>query len=90
MQNLAMALATLIVKLVFAGATLNTVTGGGDVGAVHFSVIVSSTPATLNTSGVVSAVDRALELINNDPAILPRHSLRYSQLDTQVCSELSQ
>ena len=84
MRSYVVALATLIANLLFSGATLSTVTGGD--GVVYFHVIVSSSPATLNTSGVVSAVDRALELINNDPTILPRHHLRQSLLDTQVCS----
>ena len=81
MLDLAIALATLITCL-SAGATLSTVTGDG--GTVYFSVIVSNAPATLNTSGVLSAVDRSIQLINSDPTILPRHSLQRSLLSTQV------
>ena len=52
---------------------------------VYFSLIVSSTP-TINTSGIVSAVDQVLELINSDTTILPGYCLQYIQvLDTQVC-----
>ena len=51
---------------------------------VYFSLMVSSAP-TLDTSGVVSAVDQTLELINNDTTILSGYDLKYSQvLDTQV------
>ena len=51
---------------------------------VYFSLIVSSTP-TINTSGIVSAVDQVLELINSDTTILPGYCLKYTQvLDTQV------
>lgn len=81
MQDLAIALATLIACL-SAGATLNTVTSGG--GTVYFSVVLSNAPATLNTSGVLSAVDRAIQFVNNDPTILPRHRLQRSLLSTQV------
>lgn len=82
----AMALPTLIIKLLFACTTLSTAIGG--IGAVHFSVIVSHTPATLNTSGVVSAVDRALQIINSDPTLLPRNQLQRSLLATQVLTVL--
>ena len=57
---------------------------------VYFSLIVSSAP-TLNTSGIVSEVDRALELIRRDANILPGYRLQYSRvLDTQVrpCTSL--
>ena len=51
---------------------------------LYFSLIVSST-TTINMSGIVSAVDQALELINNNTTILPGYSLQYTQeLDTQV------
>ena len=51
---------------------------------VYFSLIVSSGP-TLNPLGVVSAVNEALEFIENDGTILPGYSLQYSQvLDAQV------
>ena len=53
--------------------------------SVYFALMVSSAP-TLNTSdAVVSAVDRALAVINNDSSILPEARLRYSSvLDTEV------
>ena len=53
--------------------------------SVYFALIVSSAP-TLNTSGVVSAVDQALEIVNNDNGdILPGVRLQYTiVLDTQV------
>lgn len=51
---------------------------------VYFSLIVSSAP-TLNSLGVVSAVDEALEFVENDSTILPGYSLRYFEvLDAQV------
>ena len=51
---------------------------------VYFSLMVSSAP-TLDTSGVVSVVDQALQLINNDTVLLPGYNLRYSRvLDGQV------
>ena len=51
---------------------------------VYFSLMVSGAP-TLDTSGIVSAVDQALLLINNDSAIISGYNLLYSQvLDTQV------
>ena len=51
---------------------------------VYFSLMVSSAP-TLDTTGIVSDVDQALELINNDTTVLPEHDLHYSQvLDAQV------
>ena len=52
--------------------------------AVYFSLWVSGAP-TLDTTGIVSDVDLALELVNNDTAILPGHDLHYSNvLDAQV------
>ena len=51
---------------------------------VNFSLIVSSTPI-FSTSGIVSAVDQVIELINGDTTILPGYCLKYTQvLDTQV------
>ena len=51
---------------------------------VHFSLMVSSA-STLDTSGVVSAVNQTLELINNDTTILSGYNLQYSRVvDTQV------
>ena len=56
---------------------------------LHFSLIVSSTP-TINISGIVSAVDQALELINSNTTILPGYCLQYTQeLDTQVSIAMS-
>ena len=73
--------ATLVVTL---SCLLTTVTAAGGDQPVYFSLMVSRAP-TLDTSGIVSAVDRALELINNDPKILSGYDLQYSQvLDTQV------
>ena len=52
---------------------------------LYFTLMVSSAP-TLNTTGVVSAVDRVLDVINNDSNLLPGYRLQYSDvLDTQVC-----
>ena len=79
----AIAFTFLIACCLSAGAaTPGTVTGEG--GTIYFSVVVSNAPATLNSSGVLSAVDRAIQLINNDPTILPRHHLQRSLLSTQV------
>lgn len=78
----AIAFTFLIACCLSAGATPSTVTGEG--GTIYFSVVVSNAPATLNSSGVLSAVDRAIQLINNDPTILPRHHLQRSLLSTQV------
>ena len=56
---------------------------------VYFSLMVSSAP-TLDTSGVVSSVDQALQLINNHTTVLPGHNLQYSQvLDGQVRDRFS-
>ena len=55
---------------------------------VYFSLIVSSAPI-LDTSQVVSSVDRALQLINSDVTILPGYNLQYPQvLDSQVINRL--
>ena len=55
----------------------------------YFSLIVSSVP-TINTSGIVSAVDQALELVNSDITILPGYYLQYNQvLDTQQVRKIS-
>lgn len=53
--------------------------------SVYFALMVSNAP-TLNTSGVVSAVNQALEVINDDNSnILPGVRLQYTTvLDTQV------
>ncbi len=87
MQNFAVCLAWLIAYL-SAGATLSTVTGEG--GTIYLSVVVSNAPVTLNSSRVLSAVDRAIQFINNDPTILPRHRLQRSLLSTQVSLRDSQ
>ena len=51
---------------------------------LSFSFIVSGA-STLNTSGVASSVDKALELVENDTTVLPGYSLCFSQvLDAQV------
>ena len=57
---------------------------------INFALMVSSAP-TLNTSGVISAVDKALEVINSgDSNVLPGVRLQYtwsSVLDTQVSTQ---
>lgn len=51
---------------------------------VHFSLIVSGA-LTLKPLGIVSAVDEALEFIENEGTILHGYSLQYAQvLDAQV------
>ena len=51
---------------------------------IYFSLMVSSAPALDNT-GVLSAVDQVLDVINNDNKILPGYRLQYANvLDTQV------
>ena len=47
--------------------------------SVYFSLIVSSAP-TINTSGIVSAVDQALELVNGNHTILPGYCLQYTEV----------
>lgn len=53
--------------------------------SVYFAFMVSSSP-TLNTSGAVSAVNQALDVVNrHDSNVLPGVRLRYTNvLDTQV------
>ena len=52
---------------------------------IYFSLMVSSAP-TLDTTGVVPAVNKVLDAINSDSTILPGYRLQYSAvLDTQVC-----
>ena len=80
-QRRATALATLIAGLIAMGTTSAAVDGDKP---LYFSLIVSSAP-TLNTFEVVSAVDYALEVIQNDAVIPSGYSLQYSRvLDTQV------
>lgn len=68
-------------------ATLTLVTTMTADQPVYFSLMVSGAP-TLDTSGIVSAVDQALLLINNDSAIISGYNLLYSQvLDTQVSQD---
>ena len=51
---------------------------------LYFALMVSSAPS-LNTSGVLSAVDQALEVVHNDTTLLSGHRLQHSRiLDTQV------
>ena len=72
---------TLLIASVVVGSARATEV---DRDAVYFSLVVSSVP-TLNTLGVISAVDEVLELIENDTTILSGYSLQYSQvLDAQV------
>lgn len=53
---------------------------------IYFSLMISRAPGSLSTpSGVIGAVDQALDIINNDSNILPGFRLQYSTvLDTQV------
>ena len=54
---------------------------------LYFSLMVSSA-ASMNTTGVVDAVNDALEAINNSSTLLPSNKLLYTNgrpLDTQVC-----
>lgn len=68
----------------FIGVSYTAVYGNHEPLSVYFSLMVSSAP-TLNTSGVKSAVDQALEVVHNDNTILPGHRLQYlGVLDTQV------
>lgn len=77
------ALAPIIASLVVLTGATNT-DGVGEVKDVYFHLIVSSAP-TANTSGVVSVVDRTLELINGDAEVVLGYRLHYSRvLDTQV------
>ena len=77
--------------IVFTRAATNTAvavpTDGvrvGDVKDVYFYLIVSSAP-TVNTSGVVSQVDKTMELINGDADVVPGCKLQYSRVfDTRV------
>ena len=57
--------------------------------SVYFALMVSSAP-TLNTSGVVSAVDQALGVINGaNSSVLPGIRLQYTGvLDTQVSTNI--
>ena len=51
---------------------------------LYFSLMLSSA-AGLNTSGVVPAVEKELQVINIDPTILPGYSLHYTRVaDTKV------
>ena len=77
-------LATVIVSCLVA-----IVAAADDDQPVYFSLMVSSAPA-LDTSRLVSSVDQALQLIDNDTTVLPGYNLQYSQvLDTQVRSRES-
>lgn len=79
MMSLALLLCVTCVDITFAL--------GGDESAVeplYFSLMVSSAP-TLNTSGVLSTVDQALEGVHNDANLLPGYKLKHSGiLDSQV------
>ena len=75
----------LLSVILTVAASITAVRCDGEKPSVYFALMVSSAP-TLNTSdAVVSAVDRALAVINNDNSILPEVRLRYSSvLDTEV------
>ena len=54
---------------------------------LYFSLMVSSA-ASMNTTGIVNAVNDALEAINNSSTLLPPNKLFYTNgrpLDTKVC-----
>ena len=79
--------AWIITTLSFLSAARAT-SDGGIVGEeksnIYFSLMVSSAP-TLDTTGVVPAVNKVLDAINSDSTILPGYRLEYSTvLDTQV------
>ena len=70
-------------RILLLALSLNTGSATDQPG-LYFSLVVSSTP-TMNMSGIVSAVDHTLELINSDTTILSGYNLQYTQvLDTQV------
>ena len=75
------------ISLVISTASFTAVYCAHDdeIPSVYFALMVSSAP-TLNTSGVVSVVDQALEVVNNDNSnVLPGVRLQYSTvLDTRV------
>ena len=77
------------ISLVIAASFSAVYCAHDDQSSVYFALMVSSTP-TLNTSGVVSAVDQALERVNNDNSnVLPGIRLQYtSVLDTQVSTNV--
>ena len=77
-QHLPLFIASLIAGVYTSDATDQPV-------AVYFSLIVSNDP-TINTSGIVSAVDQVLELINSNTTILPGYCLQYIVLNTQQVS----
>ena len=60
-------------------ASLSLCTSSATDQPVNFSLIVSIAPI-INTSGVVSAVDQALELITTNTTILHDHCLQLSQV----------
>ena len=62
----------------------HVVNGEPAVEPLYFALMVSSAPS-LNTSGVLSAVDQALEVVHNDTTLLSGYRLQHSRiLDTQV------
>ncbi len=76
---------TAFLAILIAVSCLTLVSAADGDQPVYFSLMVSSAP-TLDTSRVVSSVDQALQLINNNATVLSGNNLQYSQvLDTQVC-----
>lgn len=81
--------AAFLATVLIVSCLVTIVAAADDDQPVYFSLMVSSAPA-LNTSRLVSSVDQALQLIDNDTTVLPGYNLQYSQvLDTQVRSRES-
>ena len=82
-RAISLSLSIVLLVVIVVRAATNTVTDS-NVKDLYFSLVVSSAP-TLNTTGIISDVDRALELINSDAAVLPGYRLHYSRvLDSHV------
>lgn len=75
----------LAISFVIAACCTTVYCNHDDQPSLYFALMVSSAP-TLNTSGVVSAVDQALEVVNRaDSNVLPGVRLQYTTvLDTRV------
>ena len=78
-------ISVLVAIVVLIDATTVLVSGATDRDDhLYFSLIVSGTP-TLKNVKVIHAVDKALELIQNDSTMLPGYHLSYSHvLNVQV------
>ena len=83
-----MGLALLNVLLCIA-TVVHAINGEPVVESLYFALMVSSAPS-LNTSGVLSAVDQALEVVHNDTTLLSGYRLQHFRiLDTQVTIYIS-